>query len=377
MYIKGIHAKEIIVIVSTILIVFCVCYKAPSYNFKYTDESIEQCMGVPIISEEMLREFARNSIVLDNVVEMDGVPVCYDRVQNCLFVSWNITQNTQYTEITSQLKSAYPNYQLYFTKDKTFENMSDAAKKGHLFNLVAVDTEGNYMKYYLVFTTLPIIELNGKIINIDDRDREIFAGQLNAWNPQQVLSNKTVVASNRIEWKMRGNTAMTFPRKSYRLTLKDRKGNSENLSLLGMEADDDYILNPMWLDDLKVREKLAITLWNEIAEKTDSNLRMSDAEYCEVFINGSYQGIYLLQKKIEKKYLKLDEEDILFKGSGLDATEESVPSDIFEIVYTSLDIESTYTILENYLYKKDFSIVDKKNWIDNQLFMQFGHMMLV
>ena len=71
-----------------------------------------------------------------------------------------------------------------------------------------------------------------------------------------------------------------------------------------MGSDDDWILNPMSLDDFKVKENLLMTLWNELAQENDWDVRMSTGNYCEIVMNGRYRGLYLLQRRIDRKYLK-------------------------------------------------------------------------
>lgn len=349
-------------------------YESNNHRLQNFDRTVKQCMGIPIITEEKFNKIACYLTELDNIVCLEGKLLPYEKKEKCLYVSRNIGKEPDYKKIVGELKGNYPGYQLFFLEDTAFQNMSESVKNGHKFTLVAVNKKGNYMAYSLVFTTLPIIELHGKTVDRDERDREIHFGEINVWEPVDESSMKESVTTVRLEWKKRGNTAMLFPKQSLKLSLKNKNNQKKNVSLLAMESDDDYILNPMWFDDLKVREKLAISLWNEIAEENHSDLKMSEAEYCELLIDGEYQGIYLLQKRIEKKALKLEDSALLLKGKSINPTEDDTSEDVFEIVYSKERPEDVYRIMDSFLYKTDFSNVDLNNWVDTQLFLQLGNM---
>ena len=273
-----------------------------------------------------------------------------------------------------QLKSTLPQYDLYFLWEGTFDILKEAVMYGSNFTLYAIDAEGHYATYAVNFTQLPIIELQGEVINVDDRDRDIYSGELTVWEPEGAQSKRLQVQSSNIEWHVRGFSSQSFPKKSLKLNLKEKDGNQNNLSMLGFESDDDYILNPLYFDDVDVREKLAMELWNELTAIKGSTLKMTGGEYCELIINGEYQGLRLLQNKIEKKYLKLKESDILLKGNNVNVGTQKGPNEVYEIVYSSYDEKTTYATISDFFYETDFSNVDLESWVDMQLFLQLGNM---
>ena len=359
---------------SVILGVILICSKIQSENAIYSGISTELCMGVPIITEEQLEQIAHNFKELESMVCLYENLAPYDQECRTIYIPYNITEETIFSEMTGVLCSDWPDYKLFFLKEDAFDNMQKAVRDGHTFKLVAVDSIGDYTSYQVIFTTLPVLEMRGKCIDIDERNRDINFGFINTWEPLNENTDQTKVQTARLEWKIRGNSAVYFPKKSLKLSIKNKNYQKKNVSLLGMESDDDYILNPMWLDDLKVREMMTITLWNEIAEEKNSNLRMSDSKYCEVIINGSYQGLFMLQKRIEKKSLKLNENAMLFKGNNIDPTEDNTSEEVFEIIYTPIDTQMSYRAMDAFLKKSDFSNVDKDNWVDTQLFTYLGNM---
>ena len=64
-----------------------------------------------------------------------------------------------------------------------------------------------------------------------------------------------------------------------------------------MRSDNKWILNALYSDTSKIREMMAVGLWNEISPE----LQGTRIKYVEVFVNGFYRGIYGLMEPIDKK----------------------------------------------------------------------------
>lgn len=116
-----------------------------------------------------------------------------------------------------------------------------------------------------------------------------------------------------IRIRLRGNTSRRFPKKSYRLKLVEADGAKRDLALCGLRADDDWILNPMYSDTSKIREAMAYWLWDEINSRGRA-AASSRPTYVEVWLNGAYHGLYLLQERVDRKQVGADrEKGILYK----------------------------------------------------------------
>lgn len=361
-----INMKNILIVLSGIVFVLFVFYAIKS--------ELNTCMGISFITEEEIQQRAYYQADLGNIVQLEGKMVPYDEVSNRIYLTCNVTENTKFHDLEGQLTSSLPGYNLYFLWDDNFNSLSDAIKYGYVFLMLALDSEGNFKVYTVSFTTLPVLEMHGEVIGIDDRERDIFSGELTVWDPAYEGTGRLVVQDSELEWHVRGYSSMSFQKKSLKLNLKEKNGNNNNLAILGFDADDDYILNPMWFDDIKVREKLAIDLWNEMADAQNSSLKMSDGEYCEIIINGEYQGLRLLQNKIEKSYLKLSENDTLLKGNNVNKGTKKPPEEVYEVIYSNQDEERTYQTISDWFYQTDFSNVDLDSWVDLQLFIHLGNM---
>lgn len=359
------NVKNCIFLLSIVILLLFVGYKMKSDSVC--------CMGVPVVLEQELQKMMIQSVELDNIVMHGDYQTPYDIAGRKIYLSCSVDETTKYYELEGQLRSALPEYDLYFLWEEGFENLQESIRWGCKFTLYAIDNLGNYSSYYVIFTTLPVLEMHGECTGIDERERELYYGEMTFWEPKTEKNNRLPVQTSAIEWHVRGYSSMSFLKKSLRLSLKEKNGEGENLSLAGLSADDDYILNPMWFDDVKVREKLAIDLWNEIAVQKNSSLKMSGGEYCEVIINGKYEGLRLLQNRIERKYLNLNSDDMLLKGCNVNPSAGRKLEEAYEIIY-STDEQAAYKAMEGLFTEQNFSNLDLENWIDTQLLILLGNM---
>ncbi|TRX23028.1 CotH kinase family protein [Flavobacterium franklandianum] len=100
--------------------------------------------------------------------------------------------------------------------------------------------------------------------------------------------------NGRIGIEIRGSSSQELPKKGYGLTtLKTDNTNNNNVSLLGMPSENDWILNGLAFDPSLIRDYLSYNLSRQIGEYA------TRTAYCELVINGEYRGLYLLQEKIK------------------------------------------------------------------------------
>lgn len=98
----------------------------------------------------------------------------------------------------------------------------------------------------------------------------------------------------RIGIELRGSTSQDFEKKPYGLETREADDSTNrNVSLLGMPAENDWVLNPLNYDNSYLRDPLAYAL----AARTGRYAPRT--RYCEVFVNGDYRGLYFLTEKIK------------------------------------------------------------------------------
>lgn len=118
----------------------------------------------------------------------------------------------------------------------------------------------------------------------------------------------------RIGIELRGSTSQGHNKKPYGFeTRMDDDVTNRNVSLLGMPAENDWILNPMNDDPSFLRDCLSYSLYSALGHYAPRT------RYCEVIVNGNYRGLYFLTEKI-----KIDKNrvDIV----ALDSTDNSSPN---------------------------------------------------
>ena len=95
---------------------------------------------------------------------------------------------------------------------------------------------------------------------------------------------------------IRGRSSREFDKKSYRITLIYDDGINNNQSVMGMDAHHEWVLHGPFLDKSLIRNYMWYNIAGECMEYAP-NVR-----FCEVVIDGSYQGLYLMTESITKGY---------------------------------------------------------------------------
>ena len=100
--------------------------------------------------------------------------------------------------------------------------------------------------------------------------------------------------NGRINIEIRGSSSQSLPKKGFGLTtlLADNVTNN-NVLLLGMPSENDWILNALAFDPSLIRDYLSYNLSRQMGNYAPRTV------YCEVVINDEYQGLYLLEEKIK------------------------------------------------------------------------------
>lgn len=98
--------------------------------------------------------------------------------------------------------------------------------------------------------------------------------------------------------KKRGHTSYNFDKAQYLLKLRTADGLENNVDILGMGAQDSWILNGSMADKSMIRNYLAYRISAEVSQVTP------DCQFCEVvFQEGDsyvYQGLYLMMETVAR-----------------------------------------------------------------------------
>lgn len=131
----------------------------------------------------------------------------------------------------------------------------------------------------------PRINGDMKIIYRGDGERTFVSDQ----NNEEYLDY-----NGRIEIETRGSSSDVLDKKQYAFsTLEPDDSDTDNVSLLGMPKENDWIFNGLAFDASLMRDYICYNLSRQIGEYA------SRTKYCEIVINGDYRGVYILQEKIK------------------------------------------------------------------------------
>lgn len=329
------------------------------------------CMGVRILTQTQMSEYT-DYVPGDFSWEMryNEERAAVDVHTSAIYIAQDIREGVQAKDLDGRLRIDHAGYQIYFAPDPWFSDLNGAVEEGHRFALIVTDGSREYMQYDVVFTTLPVLRLDGDPARLDEEGRTVSEGEVCLWTPNDPDSGRYSVKSSRTEFHVRGETTSYMEKAPWKLSLKDKTGGNRDLAFLGMGADDDWILNSLSLDDTKLKERLFMDLWNGMAAEMDGNWKMSAGEYVEVVNGGRYMGIYLLQRRLDAKYLELEAGDILLKGQSTSKAEQV--SDAYEVVSSPLSGEETCALAAGVWDRSDCSILRIDNFVDVTLFLQYA-----
>ncbi len=156
--------------------------------------------------------------------------------------------------------------------------------------------------FRLYITKLPLIKINSDKTIVDDPK---VASNFSYVNRDSV---KKAIAG--IEF--RGNISLKFPKKSYDLEFWDAADteDSRDMQFGDLREDDDWILDGLYNEPLRLRSYFCNKLWLSIHKPAYLNQEKEaksgiDLMYVEVFVNSIYKGIYALTEQVDRKLLKL------------------------------------------------------------------------
>lgn len=211
------------------------------------------------------------------------------------------------------------------------------------YRLLAVKGE-QQDTFDLIFTTLPLIRIFTEE-KIPDEPKVLSWLEMQYTGPDPGdRSVKRFESYAGIE--IRGKTAAKYDKKSFGIELwSSRYGKDRSAPLLGMRYCEDWILDAMYIDALRVRNKLSFELWNKMIQSHEGNMTADmktgiQMEYVELFINNRYNGLYCLGEKMDEQLI------------GFSSTQEEKGG----VMYKAIEWEEGATTFENYTSEPPLSL---------------------
>ena len=176
------------------------------------------------------------------------------------------------------------------SENKSKEKKRTVITKEEMKEWAAPDEE--MLKYYDLgkfSTTLPVIYMNTKGQQI--RKENAICGNIALLDGNEEAQSVSAVPNSiyRAAIKYRGASSYSkFDKKQYRIKFyKNSKDSTKEVSLAGMGANSEWVLNGPYLDKTMIRNKLVYDLAREL------NGWAPDTRFVELFVDGEYQGVYL------------------------------------------------------------------------------------
>jgi len=152
-------------------------------------------------------------------------------------------------------------------------------------------------------SNLPIVKISTNGQEIVD-DPKIEATLQIIWNGDGQINNVSDAPNNfngKIGIEVRGSSSQwDVPKKQYGFEVIDALGEGVSASLLGLPEEEDWILFAPYNDKSLMRDVLAYQLGQTFGSYAPRT------KYCEVILNGNYQGIYVLIEKIKRDKNRVD-----------------------------------------------------------------------
>lgn len=134
----------------------------------------------------------------------------------------------------------------------------------------------------------PKVTVNMKIIDNGPGVRNAVTDNANVYN-------------GKVGIELRGSSSrVLFPKKQYAVELRNAAGLDTAVSLLGFPAEEDWVLSAPYNDKTLMRDVLAYKLGRDMGRYAPRT------RYCELVLNGNYQGVYFLNEKIKRDKNRVD-----------------------------------------------------------------------
>lgn len=221
-------------------------------------------------------------------------------------------------DVTGVLSSSQPgdrlwlDYRSVHTPEGT-RSVTIANWRNRTHRLTHQKADGTRRLWLMEFTTLPLVCI--------DTDMELLAQYFQAGKRQKgpgcltlidplCQTDGTPLWSHKAGMRIRGASSGYYPKKSLAVEFRDEQDEEAAVSLLGINKESDWVLDAMYIDRARMRNRVLTDIWNEMeglpyARENEGQGNGTQGRFVEVFVNGSYNGLYCLTDKINRKKLNL------------------------------------------------------------------------
>lgn len=229
----------------------------------------------------------------------------YDAQSNTFYCTIGMEGEWPELALFAQAKDGAENLRVVWVDDYSYDYAGDAVREGLRYELLAyTDTEFAYVG--VVFTGLPIVTLHV------DGGAEMLGEEYTPARMAVSGAGYEGVNSGALVHLRGGGFVKEYPKFSYRVelhTLSAHGDAKDELSVLGMPADSDWILISNASDSTCSRNELAWGIWRDW-NADGRGFMIQQTRMVEAFVEDEYVGIYQIMQRIRP------EEEIVRMGGN-------------------------------------------------------------
>jgi hypothetical protein len=153
-----------------------------------------------------------------------------------------------------------------------------------------------------VSPVLPVfmIDLQGRPLTGDDETPGVLTVIEEHDGSLTNLSKSRVALRSGMSLELHGSTSATLAKKSYRLELVDDRGQDRDLPLVGLPSGSDWVLHSCGFDPICLRNAMVYALARDMGHYAPRT------RFIELFVDGGYQGLYVLIERIRRDEARVD-----------------------------------------------------------------------
>ena len=174
---------------------------------------------------------------------------------------------------------------------------------GIVDNSIIYSSPPEWFREPIVFETsnLPILMIDTYGNSIPDEPRiDAYLGIIDNETGLNHVTDDFNGYNGHITIEKRGNSSQWNDKAPYRFETVDEDGENNNVSLLGMPEENDWVLYAPWQDKSMVRNILTYKLSNDIGRYAPRT------KLVELYLNDGYEGVYVLMEKIKRDGDRVD-----------------------------------------------------------------------
>lgn len=288
-----------------------------SQNISGLPSKLSPNYGLVSIKVDLTHTYLQNLTI--QLMSPDGTLI--NLAVNCGGSSDNFT-NTIFTDTSNlpiqSISNSYAPYTGYFKPKDTLGNINNFSNGNGTWRLYikddALNDQGYLNSWHLTFGTqalkildtfssnLPVVCIN-TYLNAVTKDSSVESYMKVIDNGSFIRNRKSdslFQFLGKIRLRTRGNQSLNFPQRSFSFKLKNDTDDDTSVSILNMPKESDWILMNTWNDRSMVRNPLMYHLYDKMGHYA------TRSRYCEVFIDGKYEGIYQLTERIKRDEKRID-----------------------------------------------------------------------